>query len=61
MCAQALATSNPVPMEFVGLDRYGESATWSEALELMGLTPAGVTDAARKVVARKFCPPDRPC
>jgi transketolase len=53
MCAQALATSNPVPMEFVGLDRYGESATWSEALELMGLTPAGVADAARKVVARK--------
>ena len=53
MCAQALATSNPVPMEFVGLDRYGESATWSEALELMGLTPEGVADAARKVVARK--------
>jgi transketolase len=53
MCAQALATSNPVPMEFVGLDRYGESATWSEALELMGLTPEGVADAARKVVTRK--------
>lgn len=53
MCAQSLATSNPVPMEFVGLDRYGESATWSEALELMGLTPEGVAGAARKVVARK--------
>ena len=53
MCAQALATRNPVPMEFVGLDRYGESATWSEALELMGLTSEGVADAARKVVARK--------
>ncbi len=53
MCAQALATRHPVPMEFVGLDRYGESATWSEALELMGLTPEGVADAARKVVARK--------
>jgi transketolase len=53
MCAQALATCYPVPMEFVGLDRYGESATWSEALELMGLTPEGVADAARKVVARK--------
>jgi transketolase len=53
MCAQALATQHPVPMEFVGLDRYGESATWSEALELMGLTPQGVADAARKVVARK--------
>jgi transketolase len=53
MCAQALATRHPVPMEFVGLDRYGESATWSEALELMGLTSKGVEDAARKVVARK--------
>ena len=53
MCAQALAASNPVPMEFVGLDRYGESATWSEALELMGLTTEGVADAVRKVVARK--------
>ena len=53
MCAQALAICYPVPMEFVGLDRYGESATWSEALELMGLTPEGVADAARKVVARK--------
>lgn len=53
MCAHALATSTPVPMEFVAVDRYGESATWSEALELMGLTPEGVADAARKVVARK--------
>ena len=53
MAAQALALSNPVPMEFVGLNRYGESATWSEALELMGLTTDGVADATRKVVARK--------
>lgn len=53
MCAHALATSNPVPMEFVGVDRYGESGTWSEVLELMGLTPEGVAEAARKVVARK--------
>jgi transketolase len=53
MAAQALALSNPVPMEFVGLSRYGESATWSEALELMGLTADGVADAVRKVVARK--------
>ena len=53
MCAHALATTNPVPMEFVGVDRYGQSATWSEALELMGLTPEGVAEAARKIVARK--------
>ena len=53
MCAHALATSAPVPMEFVGVDRYGESGTWSEVLEIMGLTPEGVAEAARKVVARK--------
>jgi len=53
MCAHALATTTPVPMEFVGVERYGESATWSEALEIMGLTPEGVAAAVRKVVARK--------
>ncbi|GMU41945.1 MAG: hypothetical protein AMXMBFR23_28110 [Chloroflexota bacterium] len=54
MVAQALATRRPVPMEFVGIpNRYGESGTWDEVLEIMGLTPAGVMDAARRVVARK--------
>ncbi|MCA9851647.1 MAG: transketolase family protein [Dehalococcoidia bacterium] len=54
MVAQALATRFPVPMEFVGVpDRYGESGTWSEVLEIMGLTADGVANAARRVVARK--------
>ena len=55
MCAQAIAaTTQPVPMEFVGVQsRYGESATWDEVLEIMGLTADGVEAAARKVVARK--------
>jgi transketolase len=53
MCAHALATTAPVPMEFVGLSRYGESGTWSEVLELMGLTAEGIVDATRRVVARK--------
>ena len=54
MAAQALATRYPVPMEFVGVpDRYGESGTWSEVLEIMGLTADGVYEAARKAVARK--------
>ncbi|MFA7249921.1 MAG: transketolase C-terminal domain-containing protein [Dehalococcoidia bacterium] len=55
MCAQALAaTTQPVPMEFVGVqNRYGESGTWDEVLEIMGLTAAGVEQAARRVVARK--------
>ena len=54
MCAQALATRHPVPMEFVGVqDRYGESGTTSELLELMGLTVEGIVAAADRAVARK--------
>ena len=55
MCAQALAaTTQPVPMEFVGVrDRYGESATWDEVLEIMGLTADAVEQAVRRVIARK--------
>jgi transketolase len=54
MAAQALAERAPVPMEFVGVpNRYGESGTWSEVLEIMGLTSQGVVRAARKVIARK--------
>lgn len=54
MAAQALAERAPVPMEFVGVpNRYGESGTWSEVLEIMGLTSQGVVQAARKVLARK--------
>jgi transketolase len=54
MCAQALATRAPVPMEFVGVEnRYGESGTWSEVLEIMGLTPEGVVETSRRVLQRK--------
>ena len=54
MCAQALATRHPVPMEFVGVhDRYGESGTWDEVLDIMGLNAAGIAGAARRAVARK--------
>ena len=52
---QALAAGpTQVPMEFVGVrDRYGESGTWDEVLEIMGLTAAGVEQAVRRVLARK--------
>ena len=54
MCAQTLATRNPVPMEFVGVEnRYGESGTWSEVLEIVGLTSDAVVAAAKRAVARK--------
>lgn len=54
MCAQALAARVPVPMEFVGVDdRYGESGLWHEILDVMGLTPEPIAEAARRAVARK--------
>ena len=54
MCAQALATRHPAPMEFVGVqDRYGESGKWHEVLEMMGLTAENIAAAARSVIARK--------
>ncbi len=54
MCAQALAARRPVPMEFVGVeDRYGESGTSLQVLEIMGLTPERIAAAARRAVERK--------
>ena len=54
MAAQALAGRRPVPMEFVGVDdRYGESGTWSEMLDHMGLTADAITSAARRAIVRK--------
>jgi transketolase len=41
-------------MEFVGVEnRYGESGTWSEVLEIVGLTSDAVVAAAKRAVARK--------
>ena len=55
MCAQALASYSPVPMEFVGVqNRYGESGQWHEILDVMGLTPKPIADAARRVISRKL-------
>lgn len=54
MCAQALATRHPVPMEFVGVpDRYGESGTSNELLELMGLTAESIVAAAERAIGHK--------
>jgi transketolase len=54
MCAQALAAKLPVPMEFVAVpNRYGESGTSAELMEIMGLTPQGIVAAVERVVARK--------
>jgi len=54
MCARALAERHPVPMGFVGVnDRFGESGTWEETLEIMGLTADRIAEASRSVLARK--------
>ena len=51
--ARVLAEEYPVPMSFVGVDRYGTSGKWDELLEYFELTPARVAQAARDVIARK--------
>jgi transketolase len=51
--ARLLAETNPVPMSFVGVDRYGTSGKWDELLEYFGLTPQNVARAARDAIARK--------
>jgi len=51
--ARLLAETNPVPMGFVGVDRYGTSGKWDELLDYFELTPARMVQAAKDVVARK--------
>lgn len=51
--ARVLAETLPVPMAFVGVDRYGTSGKWDELLEYFELTPARVAAAARDVISRK--------
>lgn len=52
--AAAVATSTPVPMEFVGIrDTYAESGTPDQLMEKYGLTAPFIVDAARKVLKRK--------
>jgi len=52
--AQAVATTHPCPMEFVGIaDTYAESATPDELMDKYGLVSRDVVAAARRVLARK--------
>lgn len=51
--ARVLAQSAPVPVEFVGVDRYGTTGKWDQLLEYFELTPARVAQAARDAIARK--------
>jgi transketolase len=52
--AQALAQSNPVPMEMVAVkDQFGESGTPMQLLDKYGLAPSNIVAAVEKVIARK--------
>lgn len=51
--ARVLAETVPVPVEFVGVDRYGTSGKWDELLVYFGLTPDRVAAAAKAALARK--------
>ncbi len=51
--ARVLAETVPVPMSFVGVDRYGTSGKWDELLTYFDLTPARVAAAAREAISRK--------
>jgi transketolase len=52
--AEALATSVPVPVEFVGVrDCFGESGEPEELAEKYGLTGPHIADAAERALARK--------
>jgi transketolase len=52
--AQAVVRTQPVPMEFVGLDdTYAESGDPEALMRKYGLTAREVTDAVRRVLQRK--------
>ncbi|MBM3945986.1 MAG: transketolase family protein [SAR202 cluster bacterium] len=53
LVASTLVTHRPVPLEMVGLTRYGESGRADQLLERHGLTPSRVAEAVRRVLARK--------
>jgi transketolase len=51
--AQAVALSQPCPMEFVGLTTYAESGAPQELLDKYGLVAPNVVAAAKHVLTRK--------
>jgi len=52
--AECLAQHFPVPIEFIGIhDRFGQSGTPEELLELYGMSEKDIHDAVKKVILRK--------
>jgi len=53
LVAQVTARTHPVPISFVGMERFGTSGRWDELLRHFDLTPERVARAAREAMARK--------
>ena len=52
--AELLAKTNPVPMEFIGMqDVFGESGEPKELIKKYKLTPEDIAAAAKRVLKRK--------
>jgi transketolase len=52
--AECLAKNFPVPIEFIGIqDKFGQSGTSEELIELYGMGEKDIYAAAKKVVIRK--------
>ena len=52
--AELLAAKAPTPIEFIGMpDKFGQSGTAAELIEHYGMGVKSITEAAKKVVARK--------
>lgn len=52
--AEALATTNPCPIEFVGVkDTFGASGEPEELAQHFGISAPFIADAAKRVIARK--------
>lgn len=52
--AHVLATNNPTPQEFVGVqDTFGESGTPAELMTKYGIDTKNIVDACQKVIKRK--------
>ncbi|MCH7606792.1 MAG: transketolase family protein [Chloroflexi bacterium] len=51
--ARVLGQGHPVPLETVALEGYSQSGKAEELMELCGLTPEGVKEAAERALRRK--------
>ena len=52
-----LTRNYPIPLEMVGVkDRFGQSGSPMEMMEMMGLTQSDICEAVRRAVMRKNSP-----